>query len=77
MNRPHVGHAALQRTCPSCEARPGQLCKTRNGKSSPYFHSIRSRPAESSLPDLSQWYRDMAPFEGQHARPRPADLVVP
>ena len=63
--------------CPVCHARPGELCKRRNGKPSSYAHSLRGRPAECEMPDLSAWYQAMRPYEGESAKPRPSWLVVP
>lgn len=63
--------------CPVCDAKPGELCRNRNGKPSRYAHSLRGRPAESKMPDLRAWWRAMKPYEGMYAKPRPVDLVVP
>ncbi len=62
--------------CPVCGAKPGQRCIDRKGKCSKYAHSLRGRPAESKMPDLSQWYREMARYEGQYAEKRPEALTV-
>ncbi len=66
-----------QTHCPVCHAKPGQLCRGRNGKPSRYAHSLRSRPEESTMPDLSGWWKEMARYEGQFALPRPEGLVIP
>ncbi len=63
--------------CPVCGAKPGQRCIARGGKRSKYAHSLRGRPIESSVPDLSEWWRSMRDYEGVRPKPRPADLVVP
>ncbi len=67
-----------QTDCPACHAKPGQRCIGRNGRRSNYAHSVRGRQslAESGLADLSAWYREMRPYEGQHAKPRPDWLTV-
>jgi hypothetical protein len=62
--------------CPVCHALPGHRCVNKHGNRSRYAHSLRGRPAKSSLPDLSMWYRSMAAYEGQFAKPRPDWLTV-
>ena len=66
-----------QTDCPVCHAQPGEYCKNRNGERSRYAHSMRGRPAESAMPDLRDWWKSMARFEGQYAEPRPDWLRVP
>jgi len=64
-------------TCPVCGAKPGQRCIARSGVRSKYAHSLRGRPIESKMPDLRAWWRSVRIYEGQFARKRPPDLVVP
>ena len=63
--------------CPVCDAQPGEFCRTRKGTRSRYAHSLRGRPAKPTMPDLRAWWRSVRIYEGQFAKPRPADLVVP
>jgi len=63
--------------CPVCHAQCGQRCKARTGEAMRYAHSLRGRPAESPMPDLRGWWKSVRVYEGQFAKPRPADLVVP
>lgn len=66
------------RACPKCGAPSGHYCVTADGRPARPAHRCRgNRPEASPLPDLSHWWRAMAVYEGQFARPRPADLVIP
>lgn len=70
--------ATYSRPCPACHAQPGKPCRTKYGEPARYAHSQRSRPLErSAMPDLRSWWQAMSRYEGQFAKPRPTDLVVP
>jgi hypothetical protein len=71
--------AIYNRPCPTCNALPGHHCITANGKPSRYAHQSRNAIPHTPAPmgNLREWWRAMRPYEGQHALPRPADLVVP
>jgi hypothetical protein len=77
--------SAYQKACPFCEAPAGYSCiSMKSGKPVTWPHPSRRpepRQIESdlfrpALPDLSGWYREMARYEGQFAKPRPAELEV-
>lgn len=74
---PRAKRHAYKIPCPSCHAATGHFCVTRDGMISKYAHSERDREYRPALPDLREWWRSMARFEGQFAQKRPPDLVVP
>lgn len=73
-------------SCPSCGAPPGRLCASRRsgrtlvGPQGYYAHRKRRPVDRERLPKLGRWWRAVAPWEGQHKKPRrslPASLAVP
>lgn len=78
---PPVFHFAsvYSNPCPTCGAPVGRHCISASGRINTKTHSARSKEVEKHdpLPDLSGWWRSMAPFEGKRAKPRPAELVMP
>lgn len=74
----HSNESCYKLTCPSCGSPPGFLCASRRtGAPQRRPHCKRSSRKREPLPDLREWWRSMAKYEGGHARPRPAELVVP
>lgn len=74
-----IGHVeGPSQPCPSCGANPGEPCRTKFRKPARYPHSLRYRqPERPAIPDLRQWWRSVARYEGNHPLPRPDGLVVP
>lgn len=63
--------------CPVCNAPSGFLCISRKtGRPQRRAHVSREPQQNTSLPDLRVWWRAMRIYEGQHPRPRPAELTV-
>jgi hypothetical protein len=72
----HHNESGYKTSCPFCSAPPGFRCVSRRtGQAKCRAH--RQRFDRKRLPDLSAWWRAMGQYEGEHAKPRPADLVVP
>ena len=42
LNRQYVSNGALSRSCPFCNARPGERCRTRGGELSKTVHNRRT-----------------------------------
>lgn len=78
---PPVFHFALAYTkaCPACGAPVGRHCISDTGRINTKTHVARSKEVEKHdpLPDLSGWWKEMAPYEGKNALARPDWLVVP
>lgn len=74
---PRAKRNAYRIACPTCQVPAGHYCVTADGKVSKYAHVQRDRIQESAMPDLREWWRSMARYEGNHPLPRAADLVVP
>jgi hypothetical protein len=74
---PRAKRHAYTIPCPTCQAPAGHYCQTRDGELSKYAHASRDREYRPALPDLREWWKSMARFEGQFAQKRPPDLVVP
>jgi hypothetical protein len=73
----HRSESTYSLTCPRCGAPAGFLCVSKTSQPQRTPHRRRSPVDRERLPDLRLWWRAMAPYEGQLAQPRPADLVVP
>jgi hypothetical protein len=73
---PRAKRHAYAIACPTCEAPAGHYCQTRDGVVSKYAHAERDREYRPALPDLRDWWRSMAVYEGQFAKPRPEGLEV-
>lgn len=74
----HQNEAAYLVSCPSCGSQPGFQCASLNtGQPQRRPHSKRNPVDRDPLPDLRAWWRAMHVYEGEHAKPRPAALVVP
>ncbi len=74
---PTARASAFDRPCPSCGAPAGFYCVRKNGTSTIYYHSQRSGIRRKHDSPLAQWWRSVRIYEGQFAKPRPVDLVVP
>lgn len=74
---PRSKRNAYKVSCPTCQAPAGHFCLTADGQVSRYAHAARDRESRPALPDLREWWKAMARFEGQFAQKRPTDLVVP
>lgn len=74
---PRAKRHAYKILCPTCQAPAGHFCITLDGEVSRYAHAKRDKAFRPEIPDLREWWRSMARFEGQFAQKRPPDLVVP
>lgn len=74
----HCDESPYKVTCSACRAPAGFLCASKNGRPMRGRVHRKRRPVNRErLPDLRLWWRSVARFEGEHAKPRPAGLVVP
>jgi hypothetical protein len=76
--RRDVETSVYRYSCPSCGAPPWHRCLTANGVRHGKTHVERETRACNTgpLPDLRDWWRAMAPYEGPHRKPRPEGLTV-
>lgn len=80
MKYPPVFHFAsvYQNHCPACGAPPLRHCISARRRINTKTHAARDKKIEKhdSLPDRSEWFKEMSKYEGKRPLPRPANLEV-